>query len=180
MPAPRSSVRHPGPISEQRLQAVEGTVQAELRLEIEPGATLFDSLHEVFSERGVSHARIRITGGTFSSLSYHTAPPDPTGKHVIAYDVAQELLGGGQIVTAHGIYGIGPNGNPFLHLHGALLDCNGAVYGGHLPGNRLVTGAPVTVWAVALADAGFRVTDDTETDMSVFQPVPFNQNGDVR
>jgi predicted DNA-binding protein with PD1-like motif len=179
MPASRSTVTHPGPVSDHRRDVLEGTAQAELRIVIEPGRNLFDALHEVFSKRAVTHARIRIVGGAFSSLYYHTAIPDPAGRLVVTYGQAEELDGGGQIVTAHGIYGLGTDGRPILHLHGALLDRNGSVFGGHLPSPRMVTRSRVTVWAVALAHAGFRVLYDTETDMSIFQPVATGQQGEV-
>jgi hypothetical protein len=83
-PRPRTLI-HPGPFNPVRINSLHATAARHLRVALPPAYSLFEALVQTLANEGVESASVTILGGSFMQLHYCVAPPDPSGRAVIAY-----------------------------------------------------------------------------------------------
>ena len=170
-PAIRRVVFHPGPPAPERFTAHATERAQQYRLWLPPGKTLFQTIVDTFNELGHDHATIQMFDGDLSEAYFQMAPPDPSGKLIVAYGTPTLLPGGARIVMSNADLGKKADGQPILHCHASLLDVNGKLYGGHIPTDLCVIGeGGVFVWALVPDDGGFVVRSDDETLFPLLSP----------
>ncbi len=140
------------------------------RLMLQPGLRLFDALVRPLAEAGVTNASTTILGGRFRSLLYCVAPPDPTGRTVIAYSDPREA-GQTYMVFGNATLGVSMHEQPLVHCHATFRTEAGEVRGGHVLTEHCIVGAdPIPVLITALDGFELRQAYDPETNMQLLQP----------
>lgn len=165
------TLTHPGPFNPVRIHSRNADRARHVRLRLQPGMSLFDALVHPLARMGIESASITILGGVFDRLQYCTAPPDPTGRAVIAYT---EPLDSGKswMVFGNATIGKGVDGRPLVHCHAAIRTDSGALRGGHVIANTsIVEAEPISVLVTSLEGFELRVMFDAETNISLIQPL---------
>ncbi len=167
----RRQVEQPGaPLSPRRV-CIRAEAGPQLRLRLPGGADLLAELAKVLSARGIESAALQVLAGGFRKVSYFTGMIDPSGARVATYGEPRELEGPITLLGANAIYGSGEDGAPLVHCHAVMTDLSGVVHGGHLPPTGCILDGEGAVAMVSpLQGAGFRVSFDSETNYSLFQP----------
>jgi predicted DNA-binding protein with PD1-like motif len=168
-PRPRMLI-HPGTSNPVRIQSRHCLRARHIRLALQPGLTLFDALVRPLAEIGVHNASTTILGGVFSELQFCVAPPDPSGRAVIAY-TRPMAAGRCTLVFGNATVGKDTRGEPLVHCHAALRTEAGDVKGGHIVPHLCVIGPqPIPVLVTSLEGFELRVTFDPETNIPLLQP----------
>ncbi len=168
-PRPRTLI-HPGRLNPVRIQSRHAPRGRHFRLALQPGLTLFAALVGPLSEADVRSASTTILGGWFDDIQYCVAPPDPSGRAVVAYS---EPIGAGRAYLVFGNATLGKTleRRPLVHCHGTLRTERGCVKGGHILTERSVIGPePITVLVTALDGFELLQAYDPETNMPLLQP----------
>jgi hypothetical protein len=137
---------------------------------LQPGLSLFDALIAPLQAMGIRNASTTLLGGIFNRLYYCLAPPDPSGKSVVAYTAP---IDGGQafMIFGNATLGKSAQGTPLVHCHAAIRTAAGLVKGGHILASQSIVGpAPIAVLVTSLDDFELRVCYDPETNLSLLQP----------
>ncbi|MDX1710287.1 MAG: DUF296 domain-containing protein [Rhodovibrionaceae bacterium] len=165
------TLKHPGEPEGPRRIGREAAGAGEFRIVLPEGADLLSDATRILVERGIENAAIQLTGGSFSSMQYLTGQPDDSGERVATYGAPTSLEGPVQVVGGNAILGRDSEGAPLLHCHAVVVDSDGQLHGGHLPGKVCIAGPEGLVLRVTvLSGGGFRVAYDAETNYSIFQP----------
>lgn len=168
-PRPRTLI-HPGAFNPVRIQSRQSAQARHVRLALQPGLSLFEALVRPLAAMGITNASTTILGGFFSELQYCVAPPDPSGRAVIAY-TAPIAAGHCTMVFGNATIGKDAAGRPLVHCHAAIRTEDGAVRGGHIIPHAAIVGAePIAVLVTSLDDFELRVAFDPETNISLLQP----------
>jgi uncharacterized protein len=94
------------------------------------GADLYDGLTQMVRRENIRFGRIQALGATTHAVLAYYDQQEKQYKPM-------EFSGGMEILNLHGNVSL-RNGEPFIHLHVLLSDCEGRVFGGHvLPGTKL-------------------------------------------
>jgi predicted DNA-binding protein with PD1-like motif len=120
----------------------QGSLSKLVVMRLPPGKDLIEGLAEACQAHGLKAGFITSCIGSLRRASFFTVVPlsNKTGGGYgdpIAKDGPLEL------VAAQGTIGLDAEGNLLIHLHGALADSQGSLYGGHLIKGKcpiLVTG----------------------------------------
>jgi predicted DNA-binding protein with PD1-like motif len=173
--APRTLV-HPGPFDPIRIRSMQAARARHVRLQLEPGRTLFDALVEPLYAIGIRNASTTILGGVFIRLRYCVAPADPSGQAVAAY--TQPLDGGKScMIFGNATLGKQTDGTPLVHCHAVVRTEAGRLQGGHILARHCTVGAePISVLVTSLDGVELRVTYDAETNVSMFKPTEESHN----
>ena len=165
------TLKQPGPALEPRRLAVPATAARELRVTLHDGEELHAGLIAALTAAGVRHAAIQLDGGGFARMDYLTGQPDASGARLATYGAPTHLAGPVTLVGANAILGAREDGQPILHCHAVVVDRAGGLHGGHLPPGACVAGAEgLSGWVTVLAEGGFAVAYDAETNYPIFQP----------
>lgn len=168
-PRPRTLV-HPGRFNPIRIQSLDAQQARHIRLLLEPGQSLYDALVGPLADIGIGSASTTILGGGFDALTYCVAPPDLSGKSVIAYGKPLQA-GRAFMIFGNATLGKAVDGAPLVHCHAAIRTENGTVKGGHLITERCIVGeTPIPVLVTCLAGFELRQAHDPETNMLLLQP----------
>lgn len=166
---PRTLI-HPGRAMPVRIQSLRSPSARHVRLLLAPGQSLYDAIVKPLAAQDIHDASLTILGGFFDSLSYCVAPPDPSGRAVIAY--TSPIDGGaGWLVFGNATLGRGMNGAPIVHCHAAMRTQAGPVKGGHLLTEACIIGGQGLSALVTSLD-GFVLQQayDPETNIPLLQP----------
>ncbi len=169
LPRPRTLI-HPGAFNPIRIQSKHAHRGNHIRLSLQPGLSLYDALVKPLAEIGVKHASTTILGGFFEALDYCVAPPDPSGRAIVAYT---DPIHAGWAYMVFGNATIGKNqrGSPIVHCHAAIHTEDGSTKGGHILTDTSIVGpTPIPVLVTALHGFELRVAYDPETNIPLLQP----------
>jgi len=163
-------MRHAGSFNPVRIHSMHYQSGRHIRLELEPGRTLYDALVEPLRAIGVTSASTTILGGYFDHLEYCVAPPDPSGNAVIAYSRPIEA-GSAFMVFGNATLGKDMQSQPLVHCHATLRTEAGEAKGGHiLPQASVIGAVPLTVLVTALEGFELRQAFDEETNIPLLKP----------
>jgi predicted DNA-binding protein with PD1-like motif len=169
LPRARTLV-HPGAFNVVRIKSLSAASARHVRLLLMPGMTLHEALVEPLAAMGIENASTTILGGAFAALQYCVAPPDPTGRAIIAYS---EPIDAGPAVMIFGNATIGKSmtGEPLVHCHATIRTASGTIKGGHImPQDTVVANSPVPVLVTSLDGFELRHAFDPETNIPLLQP----------
>ena len=168
-PGPRTLI-HPGRFNPVRINSLHAARARHVRLVLAPGLTLFEALVRPLASIGIHNASTTILGGYCDQMHYCVAPPDPTGRAVIAYSEPIDA-GASYIVFGNATLGRSMTGEPLVHCHAAIRTASGMVKGGHILTERCVVGpVPIPVLVTALDGFELRQAYDPETNIPLLQP----------
>jgi predicted DNA-binding protein with PD1-like motif len=163
-------LRHPGRFNPVRIHSQHDVTARHIRLSLEPGQTLFDAIVAPLAARGITSASTTILGGLFNTLSYCVAPPDPTGKAVIAYSQPIDA-GQSYMIFGNATLGVSAQGKPLVHCHATIRTAQGLYRGGHiLPEAAIVGPQPISVLVTGFSGFSLRQSFDPETNIPLLQP----------
>ncbi|SDO12173.1 PPC domain-containing DNA-binding protein [Vreelandella arcis] len=163
-------LRHAGSFNPVRIQSMHYQSGRHIRLELTPGRTLYDALVEPLYKIGVTSASTTILGGYFDHLEYCVAPPDSSGKAVIAYSSPIDA-GEAFMVFGNATFGKDMEGRPLVHCHATLRTETGQVKGGHIVPQASVIGpTPLSVLVTAIEGFELRQAFDEETNIPLLKP----------
>jgi predicted DNA-binding protein with PD1-like motif len=169
LPRPRTLV-HPGAFNPIRIHSRRVERGTHHRLTLQPGMSLYDGLVRPLAEIGVKNASTTILGGFFESLDYCVAPPDPTGRSLIAYS-SPIRVANAYMVFGNATIGKNQQGKPIVHCHAAIHTESGWARGGHIMTDTSIVGPePISVLVTAFHGFDLRVTYDPETNIPLIQP----------
>ena len=144
----------------------QGSLAKVVVLRLPPGKDLIEGLTEACQAHGLKSGFISSCIGSLRRASFFTVVPlaNKTGGGY-GDPIAKE--GPLELVAAQGTIGLDAEGDLLIHLHGALSDSQGNVYGGHLIKGKcpiLVTGEAMIAFL-----EGVRAVQqyDQETDMKL-------------
>lgn len=168
---------HPGPYNPVRLQSRLSDKSSHLRMVLQQGKNLLEALVEPLAARGIYSASTTILGGSFNHLEYCTASAGSPGEHVAFY--SDPLIAG----PSHFMFGnatVGRNeaGQPVVHCHAVFRDQHGHTKGGHILPHIGVIEVPPVVIVTPLRGFELRIAFDSETNISVLQPLDIAAPGD--
>lgn len=168
-PRPRTLI-HPGRFNPVRIQSLASASARHVRLALQPGLSLYDALVGPLADQGITSASTTILGGFFDDLAYCVAPPDPTGRAVIAY-TSPIAAGRAFMVFGNATIGKSQTGSPLVHCHAAIRTEAGAMMGGHILTESCIVGPePIPVLVTSLDDFELRQAYDAETNIPLLQP----------
>lgn len=164
-------IRHPGRFNPVRITTVSSRYGRHIRLQLQPGQTLFDAIVDPLSQLNIRDASTTILGGVFDDLYYCVAPPDPEGRTVIAYSKPIHA-GRSYMVFGNATLGRSIEGKPLVHCHAVIRTENGEVMGGHIVADQTIVGSkPSSVLVTSLEGIELQQAYDEETGISLLQPV---------
>jgi len=100
-------------------------------IRLNPGRDLIEGITEVCITHGMKSGAITSCIGSLRRASFFTAVP-LANKMGAGYGDPTALEGPLELVSAQGTIGLDVEGNLLIHMHGALGDGRGHLYGGHL------------------------------------------------
>jgi|GEM_PF-1904180 len=163
---------HPGPVAVQRRDLIWGQLAGEGLIRLEPGGDFMSALPAALAARGLCSGGLILLGGDVARLVFMTGGPDDSGARAATPQGPHEIACPAQVLAGHAVFGLNADSKPFMHCHAAFLDAHGRVRGGHLISHHCVAGPNGILAAVTgVAEAGFRVGPDVETNFSIFQAV---------
>lgn len=175
-PRPRTLI-HPGRFNPIRIQSLRSARGRHFRLALLPGVSLFDGLVKPLAELGITSASTTILGGYFDDLQYCVAPPDPSGKAVIAY-TKPIRAGHAYMIFGNATVGKSMKGAPLVHCHAAIRTDGGEVKGGHILTESCIVGrASIALLVTSLDEFELRQAYDPETNIPLLQPYRDTSNG---
>ena len=170
MPPRARILMHPGPFNPVRIQSLRSPSARHVRLMLQPGRTLYESLVQPLASIGITSASTTILGGYFDQLEYCVAIPDPARRAVIKYS-APIPVGRGYMVFGNATLGFSLDGTPLVHCHATVRSEAGVVKGGHiLTETCVIGGSPIAVLVTSLDGFELRQTFDPETNIPLLQP----------
>lgn len=168
-PRPRTLI-HPGAFNPVRIQSRHSMRARHVRLALPPGRSLFEALVRPLAELGITSASTTILGGFFEQLQFCVAPPDPSGRAVIAY-THPRAAGRCAMVFGNATLGKDAEGRPLVHCHAAIRMEDGEVRGGHVIAQGTIVGPePISVLVTSLEGFELRLAFDPETNIPLLQP----------
>jgi len=169
LPRPRTLI-HPGRFNPVRIRSMHSDRARHFRLALRPGLSLFEALVEPLAQAGVRNASTTILGGQFSQFRYCVAPPDPSGRTVVAYSEPVHA-GATYMVFGNATLGRSVQRRPLVHCHATFCLEGREVRGGHVLTEFCVVGPePVPVLVTALDGFELQQAYDPETNMQLLQP----------
>lgn len=163
-------LRHPGRFNPVRIHSARAMTSQHFRLSLEPEQTLFDAIVSPLATHGITSASTTILGGMFNTLSYCVAPPDPSGKAVIAYS-RPIAAGQSHMIFGNATLGVSAQGKPLVHCHATIRCEDGSYRGGHIvPEATTVGDKPISVLVVGFSGFSLRQSFDPETNIPLLQP----------
>ena len=164
-------VQHPGPMSTQATLAQAVEITGPLRLQVTPGADLFETIESWCVRNQVLTTAFRLLGGVTTELSLMTGKPSDRPDQVATFHGPHVISCPALVLGGHGATGRGENGGVVLHAHVSVLDARASLRGCHVIRGRFIAGnAGITVAIYAVAGGEWVVRQDTETGFNVFFP----------
>lgn len=169
LPRPRT-LRHPGPVSDLRIEHRHAALGRHFRLALPPGRSLHEALVSALAGVAVRNASMTLLGGELQTLSYCLAQPDHSGRVVATYGELRETTAA-RLIFGNATLGRSAAGLPVLHCHAAFRLADGSVRGGHVLAEQTRIGAGgIGALATSLDGIELRIGYDTETRMSFLRP----------
>lgn len=163
-----------------RMSVVVEDDYQEFVLTVPAGESIFEGVKIALEAANIEYAQLTLLSGPLATAIYHTAPPELTGRYLVAYGAGVDL-GAAQLLTANGTYGKNRHGEPLLHCHGVLRESAGGLHGGHLAVHACTVGeTPLRVRGIATRSSGFVAGFDLTSNMDVLQPVRLRKGSHVR
>lgn len=164
---------HAGQQSYPRTLDLEADPAEELRITLQPGSSVGESLRSVLARYGQRGGVGRMCGGTARRLHYHRI--EHTGDASRPYDYGPPHVLEGVITFITGAITVGQNqdGKVLLHCHSGFIDGDGTLHGGHLLLDTVEVGDDPLILRLCLFSRGaFVVNSDEETHFSLLHPTP--------
>ena len=135
-------------------------------IRLHPGKDLIEGITEVCMTHGLKSGVITSCIGSLRRASFFTAVPLPN-KMGAGYGDPIEMEGPLELVSAQGTIGLDVEANLLIHMHGALGDSRGNVYGGHLIKGKCPILITCEVMIAFLEGVRAVQRQDPETDMKL-------------
>lgn len=165
-----ATLAQPGPARPERWLAAGGPLLHHV-VDLAPGRTLLDAVAGPLVAAGMRGGVVHLAGGGFSPFAY-VMPALSADPRFAAY-YSETYRPGGTTVLERASATFGArDGAPFLHVHGTWIEPDGRRRAGHLLPAEVVIAQAVRAEAWGTADAAWQVLPDTETNFSLFTPVP--------
>jgi len=100
-------------------------------IRLHPGKDLIEGIAEVCMTQGLNSGVITSCIGSLQRASFFTVATLPN-KIGAGYGDPIAMNGPLELVSAQGTIGLDGEANLLIHLHGAIADGRGHLYGGHL------------------------------------------------
>ncbi len=163
--------QHPGPPEEPRRLSSRAVSAGEYRICLGQGEELHGGLLKALDGLGLEHAAISLLSGTFAAFSYLTGQAGTSGERLATYGAPTSPQIPVRLIGANALVGSDAEGRPLLHCHAVVVDAEGSVHGGHLPPGACIVGPDgLKAQILGLAEAGFAVAYDAETNYAIFHP----------
>ncbi|MBB5214660.1 hypothetical protein [Parapusillimonas granuli] len=154
-----------------RILVVEDDTVHDFKIEIPAGAWLGPSILSVLALEGISYAQLECQSGELDEAVYHVAPPEPTGRTLVAYGEGI-VLNRVTLIGANAVVGRNADGAAIIHCHGFISEASGKLHGGHLNLPRCRVGNKgLSLRGVATRRSGFVSALDRTSRLHVFHPV---------
>jgi predicted DNA-binding protein with PD1-like motif len=163
------TLKQPGPVHPERIESVEGHGHA-LAFMLRAGVSLNEALTRPLVEAGMKSATLTLAGGALGPFSYVMPGPPDGPEHVAYFSPPRSPAGTTRVEIANATFGW-RDGAPFVHCHGAWIE-NGERRGGHVLPHETVVAETTLVRAWALHDVSIEADTDSETNFTLFHPVP--------
>jgi predicted DNA-binding protein with PD1-like motif len=133
------------------------------------GTDLMEGIAEVCRRAGFNCAVVNCCVGSLASaaLMYLIPADNPMGS---AYCEPLQLEGPLELLATQGMAGPEPNGDLFVHLHGAVCAPDGRVHGGHLIAGRCPVLYTAEIMLSRPQGVALRRTHDADIGMPVLMP----------
>ena len=164
------TLRHPGPVNEDRIQVSPCRVQ-RTDISLEPGISVNDSVAQALKKLGAISAYVRLDGVAVEPFRYVVPAEPPDGDHAAWYSETY-APSGAAVTLAAGLFLGRRDGSPFTHCHGLWRIPNSDLRGGHLLTGESTVAAKAQVPAWMITGALLDVKDDKETNFRLFSPQP--------
>jgi len=163
-------IEHPGLAQGPGVDTVASRYRVILET-LPAGQTLLAAFETVMSRHGISGAVARLGAGSLFPAAYVLPALSSSAAHAVYYSEQFDCDGPMSLSQATVTVGL-RQGKCWIHCHGRWHDSHGKLGCGHLLPEKTVLNADLQVELVLLQDATFEVTDDTETNFSLFKPYP--------
>ncbi|HCL66068.1 MAG TPA: DUF296 domain-containing protein [Rhizobium sp.] len=162
------SIRHPGPVTQERHAAVACQAQS-LTLTLQPGKSFNASVADALSAHGFQAAYVLLDNVPMKRMDYVIPAGSPGESHAAWYSETYAPPSGGTICRS-GLHLGRRDGEAFLHCHGLWEVPGEGLRMGHLlPFDAEVRDA-TQVRAYGISGALLDVADDAETNFRLFSP----------
>lgn len=164
------TIEHPGETLMARRSSVVVELAPAVRVVVEEGDDLFETVHGALDRRGASGGSFTLVAGIVDSLFLMTGGPgrdkmpmDFYGPHQLAAPLS--------VVAGAAGSGIDLEGSRFTHCHAAFRDRAGRLVGGHLLLGQTIAGkGGVKLDLVPIQGGRFARRVDPETLFTIFHP----------
>ena len=160
----------PGPIHPERIESCEGHSR-RLEFPLQQGLSLNDALTRKLVDAGMKSAALVFEGGALGPFSYVMPGPPTDDAHVAYFSAPRSPPGVTEVEIANATFGW-RDGASFVHCHGAWIEEGVHRRGGHMLPHETVIARSTIVHAWALPDVLIEAEPDTETNFTLFHPVP--------
>ncbi len=144
----------------------QGSLSKVVMIRLHPGADLVEGITEVCMTHGMKSGAITSCIGSLRRASFFTAVPLPN-KMGAGYGDPTAIEGPLELVSAQGTIGLDVEGNLLIHVHGALGDGRGNLYGGHLIKGKCPVLITCEIMIAFLEGVRTEQRYDAETDMKL-------------
>lgn len=153
-----------------RVLAVEDDAFHDFTIEVHPKALLGPAILAVLAHEGITYAQLDCELGELEEAVYHVAPPEPTGRTLVAYGDGI-VLNHVTLIGANAVVGLSADGKAIMHCHGFIGELSGQLHGGHLNMGRCRAGAKgLMLRGVSTRKSGFISALDRTSRLHVFHP----------
>src|SRR5918997_5511098 len=164
------TLRHPGPVNEDRIQVSPCRVQ-RTDITLEPSISVNDSVALAMKKLGVTSAYVRLDGVAVEPFRYVVPAEPPNSEHAAWYSETY-APSGAAVTLAAGLFLGRRDGSPFTHCHGLWRIPNSDLRAGHLLTAESTVAAKAQVPAWMITGALLDVKDDEETNFRLFSAQP--------
>lgn len=144
----------------------QGSLSKVVMIRLHPGKDLIEGITEVCMTHGLKSGVITSCIGSLQRASFFTAVPLPN-KMGAGYGDPVVMEGPLELVSAQGTIGLDAEANLLIHMHGALGDGRGNLYGGHLIRGKCPILITCEVMIAFLEGVRALQRHDPETDMKL-------------
>ncbi|MCO5731397.1 DUF296 domain-containing protein [Rhizobium sp. SSA_523] len=163
------SIRHPGPVTNERTRAIACRAHA-LTLTLKPDRDINSSVANAFVEQGFEGGYIWLREVSMDVMRFVKPAASSDASHAAWYSETFAMQGA--MILEAGLHAGTRDDQPFLHCHGTWRDADGHVDMGHLLPFEARLRQECQVQAIALDGALLVARPDPETNFTLFTPEP--------
>lgn len=167
-------ILHPGPAASERMTAIAGA-PVPLRFVLEPGDAVDAAIAKGFAASGCIGGIVAFQGGRFEPFQFVMPAASSDASHAAWY--SDTFAPAGPVEIRRGCAIVGErDGKLFIHCHGIWVSAEG-VQMGHMLALNTIVAEPIEVTGIGTRTATFRALPDSETNFTLFEPVPAGESG---